>query len=367
MEFVATMEKLLSLEIAEDFREWDALVSQSPYADTYYRPGYVAAYRDESTSIRGLVLNSGSRRFLLPLVFRSLSTLPFAPEEPGFDVITPYGYGGILPLEAGPVSREEGAQLVASLQAWCRLEDVVSCFIRLHSLEAQHLWFEGLQADGVELQYSGPTKTIELLEWDESQAVPASLPKGRRKNVRWARRKLSFEVSTCDEPASEAALQQFIEIYECTMDRRQASDFYYFPKTYYRELAKGLGRDMAIVIARAQEKPAAGALFFSDAKYAHFHLSGSTDEGRKLDASAAVILQGAEWARTRGCTRLHLGGGVTPNDSLCMFKDAFGGKTFEFYSLRVVGDQARYLELLRRRMDAGGSPLRPNFFPEYRA
>jgi hypothetical protein len=360
-------EKMLSLEVAEERREWDALVRGSVYADTYYRPGYVAAYQEDGADIRGLVLNVRARRYLLPLVFRPLSSLSFAADAAGFDVITPYGYGGILPLEEGTVSREDGIGLVAALQAWCRLEGVISCFIRLHSLEAQHLWFEGLQADGVDLQYSGPTKTIELLEWDESQAVPTSLPKGRRKNMRWARRKLSFEVSTCDEPASEAALQQFVEIYEGTMDRRQASDFYYFPKAYYRELAKGLGRDMAIVIARAQEKPAAGALFFFDAKYAHFHLSGSTVEGRKLDASAAVILQGAEWARTRGCTRLHLGGGVTPNDSLFMFKDAFGGKTFEFYSLRVVGDQARYLELLRRRMNAGGSPLRPNFFPEYRA
>src|SRR5882724_7996845 len=124
MESVPTTEKLLSLDSAKDWREWDSLVSSSPYADIYYRPGYVAAYRSESTSIRGLVLNVRSRKFLLPLVFQSLSTLPFAPEASGFDVITPYGYGGILPLEEGPISQEDGAHLVAGLQTWCRLERV---------------------------------------------------------------------------------------------------------------------------------------------------------------------------------------------------------------------------------------------------
>jgi serine/alanine adding enzyme len=367
MESVATTEKLLSLDSAEDWREWEELVSRSPYADTYYRPGYVAAYRSQGGDIRGLVLNTKSRRFLLPLVFRPLSTLSFAPEASGFDVITPYGYGGILPLEADPVSQEDGAQLVASLQAWCRVEGVVSCFLRLHSLEAQHKWFEGLRLDGVDLQYSGPTKSVELLEWDEAQAVPTALPKGRRDKMRWARRKLALEMYTCDEPASDAALQQFIEIYKGTMDRRQASGFYYFPDSYYRDLAHGLGRDMAIVIARAQEQPVAAAIFFADGKYAHFHLSGSTDEGRRLHSSAVVILKGAEWARARGCTRLHLGGGVTPNDSLFMFKDTFGGKTFEFYSLRMVAVHARYADLLERRLEAVGNPLRPNFFPEYRA
>jgi len=360
-------EKLLSLEVAEERREWDALVNGSACADTYYRSGYVASYREEGSSIRGLVLGAKSRRYLLPLIFRPLAALPFAPDASGFDVITPYGYGGILPLDPGLISREDGVELVASLQAWCRFEGVVSCFIRLHSLEHQHLWFQGLNLDGAELQYSGPTKSVELLEWDEQQVIPTALPKGRREKMRWARRKLSLEICTCDEPASPAALEQFIAIYKGTMDRRQASGFYYFPDRYYRELARGLGRDMAIVVARAQEQPVAAALFFSDAKYAHFHLSGSTDEGRRLHASAVVILKGAQWARSRGCSRLHLGGGVTPNDSLFEFKDSFGGKTFEFYSLRVIGDQARYTDLLRRRLDAGCDPLRPNFFPEYRA
>jgi serine/alanine adding enzyme len=360
-------EKMLSLAVAEERREWDALVNASAYADTYYRSAYVAAYQEQESSIRGLVLSARSRRYLLPLLFRPLSSLPFAPEATGFDVITPYGYGGILPLEEGTVSREDGIELVASLQAWCRLEGVVSCFIRLHSLEHQHLWFEGLNLEGAELQYSGPTKSVELLEWDEQQAIPLGMPKGRREKMRWARRKLSLDICTCDEPRSELALQQFMEIYKGTMDRRQASGFYYFPDQYYRELAQGLGRDMAIVVARAQEQPVAAALFFSDSKYAHFHLSGSTDEGRRLHASAVVILKGAEWARARGCSRLHLGGGVTPHDSLFEFKDTFGGKTFEFYALRVIADQARYTDLLRRRMDGGGEPLRANFFPEYRA
>jgi hypothetical protein len=367
MEFVTMTDKLLAFERAEDVREWEQLVSGSPWADTYYRAGYVGAYRAEGTKIGALVLSAGSRRFLLPLTFRPLSTLAFAPEASGFDAITPYGYGGVLPLEGGPVSQDEGAQLVSSLQAWCRVEGVVSCFIRLHSLEAQHQWFEKLTVDGVDLQYSGPTKTIELTEWDEAQALPAGLSRGRAKQIRWARRKLSLSVCAGNDPGSEAALQQFTAIYNGTMDRRHASDFYYFSDTYYRELARGLGRNMVIVVARAEEEPVAAAIFFSETNYAHFHLSGSTDEGRRLSASAVVILKGAEWARERGSTRLHLGGGIVPNDSLFAFKEIFGGRTFEFYSLRVIGNRSLYTDLLRRRLDCGGNPLRPNFFPEYRA
>jgi hypothetical protein len=33
-----------------DIRVWDDLVNNSPTPDTYFRPGYAAAYTDESTS-----------------------------------------------------------------------------------------------------------------------------------------------------------------------------------------------------------------------------------------------------------------------------------------------------------------------------
>lgn len=360
-----TRSRLLLLDNTEDVREWDALVAASPYCDTYYRSQYVAAYQERNIKAGGLLLRTDSRRYLLPLLIRPVSELPFASESRVFDALTPYGYGGIMPLEFGDLHSAEAATLVAALQKWCREEGVVSVFLRLHSLEDQHLWFHNLDLNGVKLHYSGPTKTVELDPWDDKDALPTSLVAMRSEKIRY-RRKLSLQLYTCDDPASIEAVRQFRAIYNETMDRLGANTFYYFSESYFAQLARGLGSDMAIVVARKDDTPVGASVFFAGKKYAHYHLSGSTDLGRKLHATGVIILKGAEWAKSRGCKRLHLGGGVTPNDSLFQFKETFGGRTFQFYSLRVIGDREAYQDLVERRVRATGE-IRPNFFPEYRA
>jgi hypothetical protein len=357
---------LLSLDRAEERNAWESLVRNSAWSDTYYRPAYAASYQSENQKLNALLLDSGERRFLLPFAFRPLSALPFAPDFSGFDISTPYGYGGLMPVEQGPISREEAAELVSRLQAWCKREGIVSCYVRLHPLFAQQEWFNGIQLDGVTLQDVGPTMSVELDEWDEEQGMPVTLPKGRRDKARWARRKLALELITCEKPGSAEALSQFVELYNGTMDRRQASNFYYFKDNYYHSLAQGLGADMAIVLARYEGRPVAAGIFFADAHYAHYHLSGSTDEGRKFHGPAVVVLKAAEWARSKGCQRLHLGGGLAPNDSLFQFKETFGGKTFEYCALKIVGDSTVYSDLVQQRLASDAGPIRENFFPGYR-
>ena len=71
----------------------DELVDAAPTSDVHFRPGYGRAYEAVGEG-RLVVRTSGA---LFPLLLREL---PFG--EDGFDAITPYGYGGLLPLAAGP-------------------------------------------------------------------------------------------------------------------------------------------------------------------------------------------------------------------------------------------------------------------------
>src|ERR1700745_108023 len=83
----------------QDASRWDELVDRAPIADVYYRAGYALALEAAGHGKAiGLILNANRVPILLPLLLRPLSDLPFAPGEPGIDAITPYGYGGLLPL-----------------------------------------------------------------------------------------------------------------------------------------------------------------------------------------------------------------------------------------------------------------------------
>jgi predicted N-acyltransferase len=187
------------------------------------------------------------------------------------------------------------------------------------------------------------------------------MAKGRKADLTVARRELELSWGTGEE-----ALERFRSIYDGTMERLGAGGFYLFPPEYYRALADGLGDRLALGLALRDGEAVGGALFLSDRRFAHYHLSGTTDEGRELKAGTLLVHAGAEWARKRGAELFHLGGGTSGADSLYAFKKSFGGETFTYGFATLVADPERYDALVARRSDEPDPP-RSGFFPAYRA
>jgi GNAT superfamily N-acetyltransferase len=187
------------------------------------------------------------------------------------------------------------------------------------------------------------------------------MSKGRKADLTIARRELELVWATGDD-----SLEAFRSIYDGTMRRLGADEFYLFPAEYYRALAEALGDRLGVALALRGGEPVGGALFLEDRRFAHYHLSGTTEAGRELKAGTLLVHAGAEWARDRGCELLHLGGGNSGTHPLFAFKKSFGGVTYTYAFATLVVDREGYDALVARRAEEA-EPPRPDFFPAYRA
>ena len=187
------------------------------------------------------------------------------------------------------------------------------------------------------------------------------MSKGRKADLTIARRELELVWGSGDD-----ALEGFRNVYDGTMERIGAGEFYLFPPVYYRALADGLRERLGIALALLGDDVVGGALFLADHRFAHYHLSGTTEAGRERKAGTLLVHAGVEWAAAQGCELLHLGGGTSGADSLFAFKKSFGGETYTYSFATFVADRERYDELVARR-DQRDEPRRPAFFPAYRA
>ena len=334
-------------------RRWDELVEASPAADVYYGRGYCRAYEAAGHGRAVAVVTDGA---LFPLMLRPL---PFG--EEGFDAATPYGYGGVLPrgrdtFAAEPMPDAE----VRQLRDWCATAGVVSCLLRLHPLLGGPGQLSQAASPGMDLDIRehGPTTAIDLARLTDGRLE--GMTKGRKGDLTIARRELELSWG------GEDALERFREIYDGTMRRVGAGEFYLFPPAYYGSLADGLGDRLGVALALLDGEPVGGALFLAGRRFAHYHLSGTTEAGRELKAGTMLVHAGAEWARDRGCELLHLGGGTSGADSLFAFKKSFGGETHTYAFATLVADRERYGALAARRAEEP-EPPRPDFFPAYRA
>jgi hypothetical protein len=93
----------------------------------------------------------------------------------------------------------------------------------------------------------------------------------------------------------------------------------------------------------------------------HYFLSASTDEGRALSATNAVLFAAMRHAREAGLATLHLGGGLADGDSLQRFKQSMGAGRTPFFVGSAIHDPGAYAELCA----AAGEPAGDRF-PAYR-
>jgi lipid II:glycine glycyltransferase (peptidoglycan interpeptide bridge formation enzyme) len=143
-------------------------------------------------------------------------------------------------------------------------------------------------------------------------------------------------------------LPDFIRLYDATMDKLDAADFYYFKQQYYDELVKKLPNSFLGVVLY-ENRVVSAAIFMYEGKYGHYHLSGSDVSALKLSPNNYMLWHAALELKKRGVKVFHLGGGTTSSDddSLFCFKSRFSKHTYQFCLGKLIFNQNLYNEICK--------------------
>lgn len=280
-----------------------------------------------------------------------------------YDIVSPYGYGGpvIRTLEKEQDKEKLVAGYEQAFEQYCMENNIVSEFIRFHPVLANALDFK----DVMDVRYNRHTVGTNIAAYDDPVASECS--KSCRKHIRQALNKgITYKVTR-----GVSDLSQFKEVYYSTMDRNDATDYYYFDDQYFEKCVEYFGKDILTVEAYYDDPEKGKTLIamnlcFVSGEYLHIHLSGTMKE--YLYLSPAYILRYAliVWAKENGISYIHHGGGRSSSeeDPLYLFKKQFGVNTaFDFYIGKRICNREKYEELCRLM----NKPVETDFFPAYRA
>ncbi len=257
-----------------------------------------------------------------------------------FDCSTPYGYGG--PLTEGSYSKDDISVFISELNEYCVQNAIVSQFIRFHPLLDNYAVFDGF----CDVHYHKQTVYIDT---SSIETIHKNI-EGKNRNM--IRKAINNGVKIILDKGER--LDDFIRIYESSMKKNHASDYYYFSDKYYRHLIEKMSVDLVFLYAIYKEDPVASALFFISPKSMHYHLSGTLTEFRHLAPSNLLLHEAATLACSLGANKLHLGGGVKAVDSLLEFKKQFnklGAKSFYIGANIFMRKEFDYLVEIRRQTD----------------
>ena len=333
--------------------------------DFYHLPEYVRLDSEwNQARPMAFLARSGDEELFIPYLLRRCESLfPGAlVGDKVYDVVSPYGYPGLLLSDAARRSPRFARLALDRLSGTLREMGACSAFFRMHPLLS-----DGLSELFPKGFFTAAGETVAMdLTLDERE-----LWKGVRDGHQWTInrcRKLGLVprmVSLRDH------IDRVMEIYRETMDRVQAKESYYFDREYFARLAEMPGQVHCGVV-ESEGRQVAACVFFECDGIVQAHLGGTESEFLNRSPFHLLLYSAAGWAKSRGNRYLHIGGGVGgANDRLLQFKRGFSQLLFPFSTLRLITDDGKYRELTTRRAQAANVPVEEfasrEFFPTYRA
>lgn len=333
-------------------KEWDELVCSFANYDVYYLSGYVKAFQIHGDGEPQLFYyNKNGLRGIYVYMKRNTAI------EGIYDSITPYGYGGFL-LE-GDYSNENMNALWNAYVDKMKSENIVDNFVRYHPVLANAVPMKTC-SDVIDL---GKTVSMDLTSeeviWKNIHSKNRNMIRKAEKNGIVIKHGQGLEL-----------FDDFIKIYNATMDKDNAEHYYYFKPEFYKSIHEDLKDNYEMFWAEYDGKIIAMSIMIFANGRLNYHLSGSDLQYRNLAPSNLLLYKAAMWGMEKGMKTFHLGGGVgSGEDNLYKFKIAFNRfSDCQFSIAKHIFDNEKYDELVAERASRDAEFDRESkFFPLYRS
>lgn len=333
-------------------KEWDELVRSFANYDVYYLSGYVKAFQIHGDGEPQLFYyNENGLRGIYVYMKRNTTI------EGVYDSITPYGYGGFL-LE-GDDSKENMNALWKAYVEKMKSENIVDNFVRYHPVLANAVLMKAC-SDVIDL---GKTVSMDLTSeeviWKNIHSKNRNMIRKAEKNGIVIKHGQGLEL-----------FDDFIKIYNATMDKDNAEPYYYFKPEFYKSIHEDLKDNYEMFWAEYDDKIIAMSIMIYANGRLNYHLSGSDLQYRNLAPSNLLLYKAAMWGMEKGMKTFHLGGGVgSGEDNLYKFKIAFNRfSDCQFSIAKHIFDNEKYDELVAERASRdAGFDKESKFFPLYRS
>lgn len=331
---------------------WDDIVKSFSNHDVYYLSGYVKAFQIHGDGIPQLLFYEHSDLRAI-YVYMKRNTII----DGLYDSISPYGYGGVL-FEGNTSAENLNAFWNSYIEKMDDL-NIVCNFVRYHPILNNALLMKEV-SNVIDL---GKTIALDLTSheiiWENIISKNRNMIRKAEKNGIEIHHSKDYEL-----------FNDFIRIYNATMDKDEAVDYYYFGEEFYKSINNDLYDNYEMFYAMYDGKIIAMSIILFANQQMHYHLSGSLMEYRNLAPSNLLLYKAAIWGYEHGYKTFHLGGGVgSGEDNLYKFKAAFNKNSdYQFSIGKQIFNKEKYDELVNIRvMENSDFDINSSFFPLYRS
>ena len=225
---------MLTVYGLDQAEQWDAVVRSFKEYDVYWLSGYAKAFQIHGDGEPLLFFYEGEGcRGINVVMKRDVADDPhFAGRIESckyYDFSTPYGYGGWI------IEGEDVEGLFKAYMSWIQKNGIISEFVRFHPMVKNHekceTFYEVIQLGGVvHMDLNSP----EMI-WNNITS----------KNRNMIRKAIKNDVKVYNGRFPEL-YETFRTIYNGTMDKDEAEEYYYFGEEFYKSVLEDLPQNAQV-------------------------------------------------------------------------------------------------------------------------
>lgn len=301
--------------------------------DIYFSEEYVKLYESKDGKALCAVCEDNENVLLMPFIRKEIDGY--------YDFETAYGYGGPI---ANTTDGHWIGEALDELEDLLLREKYVCGFIRFHPL----LNNAEICKNHFPVLFDRNTVAIKTEEEPESIWQEQITSKNRNMIRKAEKNGLVYSAEY-----DFASMDDFIKLYNATMERLNAEEFYFFDEKYYQSFLEKFIGEAFLGTIRKDDELICAAIFMYSNEYGHYHLEGSNHVFSSMAANNLLLWKTAEEFHKLGVKEFHLGGGYnsSPDNSLLKFKKSFSNNMKEFYIGKWVFNEEKYIELKNRWFD----------------
>lgn len=346
-------------DIPQEHAAWLRLWESWPEREVFAHPDYAALYTTPAERACCAACSFPTGNVLYPFLWRDLTAEVYWREGMAgrVDIVTPYGYGGPFVWDVA----DRQALDIAFWKAfgeWAAAEGIVSEFVRFSLFDENLLDYPG----EIEVKLHNVVRNLKLAPKDLWMDVRQKV----RKNVNHARKESVQIVRETDT----AHLDDFLRIYESTMGRRHAAEFYRFPRSFFERLSESLAGQYMYFHALYAGQIVSTELVLVSQRNVYSFLGGTDEAAFSLRPNDLLKFEIMLWAQSMEKSNFVLGGGYQDGDGIYRYKASFapgGGRCFRIGRRILMPETYTSLVECRRALEGEMWQPKPGYFPAYRA
>lgn len=321
----------------KDAEKWNIYLNYLPKdkQDVYFSPDYYRLFENRGVGkAQCFVYKIDDLIALYPYLINSINELGFNLNRPYFDIQGVYGYNGVLTNSS---DQSFLSAFFKYFDEYCVEKNIVTEFLRLNPLIQNHF----VDRANFDIIYDRDNVNINLLS---EEIFEVEYEYSVRKNIRKAVKSgLTFKWILGNE-INSSDLNSFLEIYNHTMSRNNADEFYYFNQDFFRDISYNLKDKTLFVFVLYEDKIISCELVLLGSEIAYSFLGGTISEYYQYRPNDFLKHETIVLLKKLGFSSFLLGGGP---DGVFKYKKTFSKNgVIPFYIGREIHNKEIYEEVV---------------------